>query len=350
MADSSTLPAHRFAVAPMLDRTDRHCRALFRRLSPHALLYTEMITTGALLHGAAERHLAFDASEHPLALQLGGSDPGELARCARLAEQRGYDEVNLNCGCPSDRVQAGRFGACLMKEPELVADCVAAMTDSVQIPVTVKCRIGVDHQEGYAALARFVSLVSAAGCGRFVVHARKAWLQGLSPRQNREIPPLDYPLVHRLKRDFPQLQIVINGGLADLAAVEAQLAAGVDGVMLGRAAYANPALLVQIESRLLGGERPDWATLHAGLRAYLVRELARGTPLQRMSRHLLGLHLGRPGARAYRRHLSRFANHAQAGIDIWDAAIAQVSAPVPAFPAFPAFPALPARPAAALWS
>lgn len=325
MLDSPALPAHRFAVAPMLDRTDRHCRALFRRLSPHALLYTEMIATGALLHGAAERHLAFDASEHPLAIQLGGSDPDDLARCARLAEHWGYDEVNLNCGCPSDRVQAGRFGACLMKEPELVADCVAAMAGAVRIPVTVKCRIGVDDREGYAALAQFVSRVSAAGCDRFVVHARKAWLQGLSPRQNRELPPLDYPVVHRLKRDFPQLQIVVNGGLADLAAVEAQFAAGVDGVMLGRAAYANPALLPAIEQRLFGGDLPDWAALHAALRAYLARELARGTPLHRMSRHLLGLHLGSPGARAYRHHLSRYATRPGAGIGVWDAALARIS-------------------------
>ncbi len=323
MISRPTLPAHRFSVAPMLDRTDRHCRALFRQLTRHSLLYTEMITTGALLHGDAERHLAFDPIEHPLALQLGGSEPDELARCARLAEQRGYDQVNLNCGCPSDRVQAGRFGACLMKEPGLVADCVAAMRAAVRIPVTVKCRIGVDDQDDYPALAGFVTRIAAAGCRHFVVHARKAWLKGLSPRENREIPPLNYPVVQRLKAEFPYLEIVLNGGLEDLDAATAQLA-HLDGVMLGRAAYQNPALLRAVDPRLFGAAPESWATIHTRLRSHLVAELAHGTPLHRMTRHLLGLHQGQPGARAFRRLLSA-PEHRNGGIEVWDAALGQIT-------------------------
>jgi len=324
MVAASALPAHRFCVAPMLDRTDRFCRALFRQLSRHALLYTEMITTGALLRGAAERHLAFDPIEHPLALQLGGSDPDELAICARLAETWDYDEVNLNCGCPSDRVQAGRFGARLMKEPGLVADCVAAMVGAVRIPVTVKCRIGVDNQDDYAALAGFVARVSAAGCRRFVVHARKAWLQGLSPRENREIPPLDHGAVFRLKAEFPELEVVLNGGLDELTAAAALLDQ-VDGVMLGRAAYRDPALLAGVDPLLFGAPSAPWEILHARLRGILVGELARGTPLRRMTRHLLGLHQGQPGARAFRRHLSAHATHPSATIAVWDAALAHLT-------------------------
>ncbi len=329
MNDAPAIPSYRLCVAPMLDRTDRHCRALFRRLSPHALLYSEMITTAALLHGDAERHLAFDASEHPVALQLGGSDPDDLARCALLAERRGYDEVNLNCGCPSDRVQAGRFGACLMKEPQLVADCVAAMSDAVQIPVTVKCRIGVDDQDDYGALAALVARVAGAGCTRFAVHARKAWLRGLNPRQNREIPPLRHEIVQRLKGDFPQLKIIINGGLQTLDDIRAQFAQGVDGVMLGRAAYTNPALLAAADRQLFGGTAATWETLHGELRAGLLAGLARGTPLHRMTRHLLGLHQGRPGARAFRRHLSEHAPRAGAGIQVWDEAISRLQTPPP---------------------
>ena len=317
------LPAHRFCIAPMLDRTDRHCRALFRLLTRNALVYTEMVTTGALLHGDAERHLAFDPNEHPVAFQLGGSDPDDLAKCALLAAQRGYDEVNLNCGCPSDRVQAGRFGACLMREPGLVADCVAAMTGAVQIPVTVKCRIGVDDQDDYAALAGFVARVSAAGCRRFVIHARKAWLQGLSPRENREIPPLNYPVVYRLKADFPHLDVVLNGGLNELSKAAAQLDR-VDGVMLGRAVYQDPTLLRAVDPILFGAATESWAAIHARLRNHLVEELARGTPLHRMVRHLLGLHQGQPGARAFRRLLSTHATRAGATIDVWDAALARL--------------------------
>lgn len=329
MTDTPAVPSYRLCMAPMLDRTDRHCRALFRRLSPHALLYTEMITTAALLHGDAERHLAFDAAERPVALQLGGSDPDALARCALLAERRGYDEVNLNCGCPSDRVQAGRFGACLMREPQLVADCVTAMSEAVRIPVTVKCRIGVDDQDDYTALAVFVAQVADAGCTRFAVHARKAWLRGLSPRQNREIPPLRHDIVQRLKGDFPQLNIILNGGLQTLDDIRAQLARGVDGVMLGRAAYADPALLAAADRQLFGGAAISWAALHGELRAGLLAGLARGTPLQRMTRHLLGLHQGRPGARAFRRQLSTQAPRPDAGIEVWDEAIDRLLAAAP---------------------
>lgn len=321
-----TLPAHRFCLAPMLDRTDRHCRAVFRQLTRHALLYTEMITTGALLHGDAERHLDFDPIEHPLGIQLGGSDPDAVAKCARLAEQWGYDEVNLNCGCPSDRVQAGRFGACLMKEPGLVADCVASMISAVRIPVTIKCRIGVDDQDDYNALANFVARVSAAGARRFTVHARKAWLHGLSPKENREIPPLDYPAVYRLKAEFPQLEIVLNGGLQELASAAAQLER-VDGVMLGRAAYQNPSLLSTVDPLFYGAVPQSWPTIHAQLRNHLVHELACGIPLHRMTRHLLGLHQGLPGARAFRRQLSTRATRDDAGIDVWDAAIAEFLPP-----------------------
>ena len=327
MTDTPAIPSYRLCMAPMLDRTDRHCRALFRRLSPNALLYSEMITTAALLHGDTDRLLAFDAGEHPVALQLCGSDPGDLARCALLAERWGYDEVNLNCGCPSDRVQAGRFGACLMKAPQLVADCVAAMASAVQIPITVKCRIGVDDQDDYTALADFVARVADAGCSRFAVHARKAWLKGLNPRQNREIPPLRHEIVQRLKRDFPQLKIILNGGLQTLDDIRTQLAQGVDGVMLGRAAYANPSLLAAADQQLFGGEATTWETRHGELRAGLLAGLARGTPLHRMTRHLLGLHQGRPGARAFRRHLSEHGPRPGAGIRVWDEAISRLQAP-----------------------
>ena len=317
--------SHRFCVAPMLDRTDRHCRGLFRQLSRRARLYTEMLTTGALLRGDTERHLGFDPQEHPLAVQLGGSDPVELAACARLAGRRGYDEINLNCGCPSDRVQSGRFGACLMREPELVARCVAAMVDAVAVPVTVKCRIGVDDQDDYSALAAFVDRIAAAGCETFIVHARKAWLQGLSPRENREIPPLDYPAVYRLKTEFPRLRIVVNGGIADLASIHTHLAR-VDGVMLGREAYANPDLLTAVDSALFGGAAEPPEIVARRLRGYLMRGLGNGIPLQRMTRHLLGLYRGHPGARRFRRHLSARANLPGAGIEVWDTALASLRA------------------------
>jgi tRNA-dihydrouridine synthase A len=309
----------------MLDRTDRHCRGLFRQLSRHARLYTEMLTTDALLRGDPDRHLGFDPQEHPLAVQLGGSDPSKLAACARLAERLGYDEVNLNCGCPSDRVRSGRFGACLMLEPELVARCVAAMADAVAIPVTVKCRIGVDDQEDYAALAAFVDRIAAAGCETFIVHARKAWLQGLSPRENREIPPLDYPVVYRLKAEFPRLRIVLNGGIRDLASAQTHLAR-VDGVMLGREAYANPDLLTAVDSALFGGRSEPPEIIARRLRTHLMQALEDGIPLHRMTRHLLGLYRARPGARGFRRHLSVHANLPGAGIEVWDAALASIGA------------------------
>lgn len=298
----------RLATAPMLDWTDRHARYFFRLLSQKTLLYSEMVTTGAILHGDAERHLAFHPAEHPLALQLGGSDPDELAACSRIGAQFGYDEINLNVGCPSDRVQSGRFGACLMAEPGLVADCVAAMREAVDVPVTVKCRIGIDHQDDYEHLTRFAQRVAAAGCEVFIVHARKAWLAGLSPKENREIPPLRYELVHRLKQDFPALTVVLNGGIRSLAEAEAQLA-HVDGVMIGRAVYENPFLLLEADPRLFGSAQPapNPTTVMRAWLAYVQEEWDKGTPLHAMTRHILGAFHGQPGARAYRRHLSERA-------------------------------------------
>ena len=289
----------------MMDWTDRHCRYFLRQCAPHARLYTEMITTGALLHGDAERHLAFDPGEHPVAVQLGGSEPDELAACARLAAARGYDEVNLNIGCPSERVQRGAFGACLMAEPELVADCVRAMREAVALPVTVKHRIGLDRTESYEFLTEFVARVANAGCKTFIVHARNAVLKGLSPKENREIPPLRYEIVRCLKRDFPELEIVINGGLADWDAIEAQLP-GVDGVMLGRAAYHHPWLLAEADARIYGdGALPrSRAQVAAAMMAYAAREVAAGGALRHVTRHMLGLFHHAPRARLWRRILS----------------------------------------------
>jgi len=299
---------HRLCVAPMMDRSDRHFRFLTRALAPHALLYTEMLTARALLRGDSQRLLRFDAVEHPVALQLGGADPAELASAARLGEQAGYDEINLNVGCPSDRVQAACFGAALMLDARRVAECVAAMRAAVSVPVTVKTRLGVDEHDSYEFLTAFVASVAAAGCGTFIVHARKAWLSGLSPKENREIPPLDYPRVHRLKRDFPALTVVINGGLVDGATALAQLER-VDGVMLGRAAYQQPWLVAELD-RALFGERSA-RTLEQVLERYLSyveRELTAGTPLRSMTRHLLGLRAGLPGGRLWRRALSELAD------------------------------------------
>lgn len=306
----------RFCVAPMMDWTDRHCRYFHRLLSRHARLYTEMLTSDAVLHGDRERLLGFDSAEQPLALQLGGSDPAALAHCARIGAEFGYAEINLNVGCPSDRVQSGRFGACLMAEPALVADCVAAMRAAVDIPVTVKTRIGIDERDSYAELAEFVDRIAAAGCRTVIVHARKAWLQGLSPRQNREIPPLGYPRVYRLKRDFPQLSIIINGGIVDLEAVEGHLA-HVNGVMLGRAAYQNPYLLAEVDRRLFGGPPPpERRTVVEELLPYIERQLAHGVRLQAVVRHVLGLYQGQPGARHWRRHLSENAHRHGAGTEV----------------------------------
>jgi len=289
----------------MMDWSDRHCRYFLRRCAPHARLYTEMITTGALLHGEPERHLAFDPAEHPLGAQLGGSEPAQLARCAKLIEAYGYDEVNLNVGCPSERVQRGAFGACLMAEPPLVAECVRAMRDAVGIEVTVKHRIGIDDVQSYSFVRDFVGAVAEAGCGVFMVHARNAVLKGLSPKENREVPPLRYDVVHRLKRDFPRTAFVVNGGLTTLAQIEAQLAQ-VDGVMLGRAAYHQPWLLAEADALVFGGAAP--AAQRAGvMRAmadYAARNAARGTPLRHITRHMLGLYHGAPRARFWRRLLS----------------------------------------------
>ena len=286
----------------MMDWTDRHCRYFLRQVSSQARLYTEMITTGALLHGNVPRHLDFDAAEHPVAVQLGGSEPEDLARCARMAAEWGYDEVNLNVGCPSERVQRGAFGACLMAEPELIADCVRAMREAVTIPVTVKHRIGLDRVESYEFMRDFVVRVAAAGCRTFIVHARNAVLKGLSPKENRDIPPLRYEFVHRLKREHPELEIVINGGITTLAQAEAQLA-HVNGVMIGRAAYHDPWILADA-----GKTRPQ--VVHT-MAAYAAREVARGTALRHVTRHILGLYQGQPGARQWRRLLSDSARLSQ---------------------------------------
>ncbi len=289
----------------MMEWTVRHCRFFHRLLTRRALLYTEMITTGAVLHGDRTRLLAFDRAEHPVALQLGGSDPRQLAQCARIAADLGYDEVNLNVGCPSDRVQEGRFGACLMAEPALVGDCVAAMTGTVRIPVTVKCRIGIDEQDPEEALETLTNAVQQAGVAALIVHARKAWLAGLSPRENRDVPPLDYARVYRLKAAHPDLPVVLNGGVVDLDQVRTHLA-HLDGVMMGRAAYQEPWRLLEVDP-LLFGEPARVASPREAAEAlipYLERELARGTRLHAITRHVLGLFRGVPGARAFRRHLA----------------------------------------------
>jgi tRNA-dihydrouridine synthase A len=296
---------YRFSIAPMMEWTDRHCRFFHRLLTRRALLYTEMITTGAVLHGDRAQLMAFDPAEHPLALQLGGSDPRALAQCARIAADLGYDEVNLNVGCPSDRVQEGRFGACLMAEPALVGDCVAAMTGTVNIPVTVKCRIGIDEQDPEEALETLTNAVEQAGVAALIVHARKAWLAGLSPRENRDVPPLDYARVYRLKAAHRGLAVVINGGVVDLDQVRTHLA-HLDGVMMGRAVYQEPWRLLEVDP-LLFGERARVASPREAAEAlipYLERELARGTRLHAITRHVLGLFRGVPGARAFRRHLA----------------------------------------------
>ena len=289
----------------MLDWTDRHCRYFLRQISRHTLLYTEMITTGALLHRDPARFLDFDTAEHPLALQLGGSEPDELAICTRLADEWGYDEINLNVGCPSDRVQSGRFGACLMAQPELVADCITAMTEATDRPVTIKHRIGIDDMDSYTQLQHFTETVANSGCQTFIVHARKAWLQGLSPKQNREIPPLQYDVVHRLKRDFPALTIVINGGFKNLAQVEHHLTE-LDGVMIGREAYQNPWILAAADTRIFGGPDHDLTPAQVVHRMlpYIEKHHSQGIPIHRITRHMLGLFQGRRGARAWRRTLS----------------------------------------------
>lgn len=298
------LPARRLSVAPMLDWTDRHYRYFARQITRQAWLYTEMVTTGALLHGDVERHLRFDEAEHPLALQLGGSEPAELARCARLAVEWGYDEVNLNVGCPSERVQKGAFGACLMAEPQLVADCVKAMRDAVSIDVTVKHRIGIDRIEHYDYLSDFVGQVADAGCRTFIVHARNAILKGLSPKENREIPPLKYDYVYRLKRERPDLEILINGGVKSQAEIDEHLR-HVDGVMVGREAYHNPWLMADWDQRYYGGAAaPEREQVVAAMMPYVAARLSEGHKTRNIARHILGLFQGIPGARNWRRMLS----------------------------------------------
>ncbi|WP_428636946.1 tRNA dihydrouridine(20/20a) synthase DusA [Shewanella sp.] len=326
---SATMPTainRTFSIAPMLDWTDRHYRYFARLMSSELLLYTEMVTTGAIIHGKGD-YLAYNQEEHPLALQLGGSNPEDLAKCAKLAAERGYDEVNLNVGCPSDRVQNGRFGACLMAEPELVAECVAAMNQVVDIPVTVKTRIGIDDQDSYEFLTEFVDKVSAAGCDTFIIHARKAWLQGLSPKENREIPELDYDRVYRLKRDFPQLSISINGGVKTLAECGEHLTQ-LDGVMVGREAYQNPYMLAQVDQQLCGSDKPVLSrdAVLENMIPYIEKHLLSGGRLNHITRHITGLYQGEAGSRAWRRYLSENAHKPGAGIEVVHQARASMDA------------------------
>lgn len=307
----------------MMDWTDRHCRVFHRRLTKHALLYSEMVTADAVIHGDRERLLGFSPEEHPLALQLGGSDPAKLAKAARIGADWGYDEINLNVGCPSDRVQEGRFGACLMAEPELVAACVSAMRDSQSVPVTVKCRIGIDDQDAESDLQRFIDFVAAAGCQTFVVHARKAWLKGLSPKENREIPPLDYQRVHRLKARRPDLTIIINGGITTIEEAQLHLR-HVDGVMLGRAAYQNPYLLADVDRAIFGVSAPATTRgeILTELLPYVARHIAGGGRLSNITRHVLGLYHGQPHGRGFRRVLGERGTHASATADVLAEAVA----------------------------
>ncbi len=314
---TTNYPMQRFSVAPMLDWTDRHCRYFHRLLSGQTLLYTEMITTGAILFGKGN-YLAYSQEEQPVALQLGGSDPQALAECAKRAEELGYNEINLNAGCPSDRVQNGRFGACLMAEPELVADCVKAMKSAVSIPVTVKTRIGIDDSDSYEFLQRFIQIVSEqGGCDNFTLHARKAWLSGLSPKENREIPPLDYPRVYQVKQDFPHLTVSINGGIKTLDEAKAHLM-HVDGVMMGREAYQNPGILAEVDRELFGTrtDAPDVVSVIEAMYPYIEHELSQGTYLGHITRHMLGIFQGIPGARQFRRHLSENAHKAGADVEV----------------------------------
>ena len=319
----SRTPSHRFAVAPMMEWTDRHCRYFLRQISRHALLYTEMVTTPALVHGDVARHLDFDPAEQPVALQLGGSDPLQLAHAARLGERWGYVEIYLNCGCPSERVRTGSFGACLMAEPALVGDCVRAMRDAVALPVTVKHRIGLDANEDYGFVRDFVGTVAAAGCDVFIVHARNAVLKGLSPKENREIPRLRYEVVHRLKREFPHLTIVLNGGLTTWAAIERELA-HVDGVMLGRAAYHDPMILAPVDWRLFDADAapPTRAGVLQAMLPYVAAQIEQGVALRSIARHLLGLYHGCPGGRRFRRLLSDAVRLKDAGPELLVAALA----------------------------
>ena len=311
----------------MLDWTDRHCRYFLRLISHHAVLYTEMITTGAILHGDTDYHLAMNPEEHPVALQLGGSDPTDLARACVLARQYDYAEINLNCGCPSDRVQNGMFGAVMMKNAQITADCIKAMQDAVDLPITVKHRIGVDDFDSYEFLCDFVDSLAATGCQTFLVHARKAWLKGLSPKQNREIPELNYDRVYQLKKDFPRLEIIINGGVTDLQQ-SAQHLQQLDGVMVGREAYTNPYLLATVDQQIYGSEEPvkSRQKIAEEFLQYVDNELGKGTRLQAMTRHILGLFHGMPGARQYRRHISENAFKPDATIDVLVSALEKTTA------------------------
>jgi len=314
---TKTKPNHTFCVAPMLDWTDKHCRYFHRLISKHAFLYTEMVTTGALLHGDRHRFLQFDAAEHPVAFQLGGSHPEDLASCAKMVEDYGYDEVNLNVGCPSDRVQNGRFGACLMAEPELVAECVAAMRQAVSIPVTVKSRIGIDESDSYEELLHFISTVVDSGCRTFVVHARKAWLKGLSPKQNRELPPLRYDMVYQLKKDLPTLEIILNGGVTRLDQAE-EILKHVDGIMVGREAYHNPYILAGVDRRFFAESQEPRSRLEIVmlLIPYIQQQLKIDARLNDISRHILGLFHGEPGARGWRRYISENVSKPDADEDV----------------------------------
>lgn len=321
MMTTSAALDRRLSVAPMLDWTDRHDRVFLRALTKHTLLYTEMITTGAILRGDRARHLDFDAAEHPLALQLGGSDPAALAECARIAEDWGYDEVNLNVGCPSDRVSSGRFGACLMAEPTVVAACVAAMRQATALPVTVKHRLGIDDLDSWEHVRAFVATVADSGCTVFIVHARKAWLSGLSPKENREIPPLRYEMVRALKDEFPALTFVLNGGIRTLEQARDN---GVDGAMMGRAAYETPYVLAEADRVIFGDTRepPSRDEVITSFLPYITDQVGRGVPLNAITRHILGLFHGEPGARIWRRHLSENAHKAGAGVDVVETALA----------------------------
>ena len=316
----------RLSVAPMMDWTDRHFRYFMRLITRHTLLYTEMVTSGALIHGEPERFLSFDPAEHRLALQNGGSNPADMAACARMGVDWGYDEININVGCPSDRVQSGRFGACLMAEPDLVADCVAEMKAAVDLPITVKSRIGIDDLDSYELLAAFTATLQEAGCDLLIVHARKAWLHGLSPRENRDLPPLRYDLVEQLKQDFPSLPMVINGGITTLDQAKTHLR-NLDGVMIGRAAYQNPWMLAAADALIFNDTAapPDPKAVFDAMLPYVERRLSDGVPLQAITRHLHGLFRGRPGAKAWRRHLSEAAHRVGAGIEVLVQAAKQVS-------------------------
>ncbi len=299
----------RFCTAPCMDWSDTHCRKFWRQMTQKTRLYSEMVTTGALIHGNLSRHLKYNEEEHPIALQLGGSDPGELASCSKLAQEWGYDEINLNCGCPSDRVQNGRFGACLMKSPKSVRDCVSAMREASSLPITIKSRLGVDEQDSYSSLIDFVGTVADGGCEVFIIHARKAWLKGLSPKENREIPPLNYRWVYQLKKDFPNITIVLNGGITNLEDSLSHLE-NVDGVMLGRSPYQNPWLLEEVDSRIFGYQTAQTLDRHdiaTSMLPYIEAQLAKGAKLHHITRHMLGLFQGQPGGRKFRRHLSQNA-------------------------------------------